>query len=426
MKKYYSKALDETCFEIEHKSGLRVLVFPKEGQKSSYAVIGTRYGSVNSGFYDENGELVKIPDGTAHFLEHKLFEGEKEGAFERYAKTGADANAYTSFDKTAYLFSATENFYESLGILLDLVSSPYLTEENVAKEQGIIGQEIEMYDDNPDWQAFFGAISAAYKTHPIKKDIAGTKETIAVLTPELLYKIYNHFYSAGNMTLCVAGKVNPEKVEKIVNERCRLKENVKLSPAPIKEEKGVSEKRIYKEMAVSKTLFGIAVKGDVNGLSKEEIYRRSAAVSLALDLVCGGMSRFYNDLYENNVMTDFAFESLASESYFNIVLTGVSDEPERVYKEFFESVEKLLKDGPDEMDFEAVKRNAYGKFVFTFDSTELIANGALQADFLGFDLFKAAEVLKETTADEVLKAAAWALSEENAVMAVITPEKKGK
>ena len=315
MKKFYSAALDETCYVIEHKSGLRILVFPKEGQKASYAVIGTRYGSQNTGFYDENGELVKIPDGTAHFLEHKLFEGEKEGAFERYAKTGANANAFTSFDKTAYLFSASQNFYESLDILLDFVSHPYFTDENVAKEQGIIGQEIEMYDDSPDWQTFFGSVSAAYNTCPVRIDIAGTRDTIATLTPELLYKIYNHFYSAGNMTLVVAGDVSPEKVMESVEKYARLKENVKTSPYMPKEKEGVAKKRTQKEMAVSKTQFGVTVKCDLSTLSKEKKLYLSQCLSVALTVVCGGMSRFYNELYESNLLSDFSYEFILSDGY---------------------------------------------------------------------------------------------------------------
>lgn len=420
-KENFSVLTDEEYYEAVTENGLKIIVFKKPQFNAGYAVIGTRYGSVNAGF-TENGVHYEIPDGTAHFLEHKLFEGEKEPAFERFAKTGANANAYTTFDKTAYLFSATEKFYDSLEILLDFVSHPYLTEENVKKEQGIIGQEIEMYDDDPNWQTFFRAIDSAYVTHPIKKDIAGTRETISVLTPELLYKIYYHFYSSNNMTLCVAGNVDPERVKEVAEKYFTLKKNECISPDPVTEEKGVSNKRVYKKLAVSKPLFGIAVKSEVEKLTLEERRKNDIAVAVALELIAGGISEFYNRLYSENVITDFSYEYMSSLSYGTVILTGVSSESERVYKEFFDSARKLTENGIPENDFETVKKNVYGKYLAGFDSVEDVANMALTAEFNGGNVFEPLEILKNLTADDVVLAIKFSLNEENASMAVIMPQ----
>ena len=206
MNRIESNFLGEHFNQFKHKSGLTVIFYPKKGYSKTYAVIATNYGSIDNTFIPfGQGETITVPGGIAHYLEHKLFEGEDKNAFERYAKTGANANAFTSFDTTAYLFSCTENFEESLEILLDFVYSPYFTKENVDKERGIIGQEIRMYDDNSDWQVFFGVLQAAYHNHPLKDDIAGTIDSIEKITPELLYSCYNNFYNPSEMEICLCG-----------------------------------------------------------------------------------------------------------------------------------------------------------------------------------------------------------------------------
>ena len=209
-----SERAGDSYYKIDHPSGLTVYVYPKEGYNSAYAIIGTKYGSVNTCFSLDGGEKITVPDGIAHYLEHKLFESEDGDAFARYAKTGASANAYTSFEKTCYLFSCTDKFDESFEILLDFVQSPYFTAETVAKEQGIIGQEIKMYDDSPDWRVMFNMLEKMYHHHPVKIDIAGTVESIAEITAEKLYQCYNTFYNLNNMALCVAGNVTVEQVLK--------------------------------------------------------------------------------------------------------------------------------------------------------------------------------------------------------------------
>ena len=202
MKTVDSAVFHEKYYEIDHKSGLKIFVMPKEHYSSAYAVIGTRYGSIDTKFKRSDREdFVTVPEGIAHFLEHKLFESEELDAFTRYAETGASANAYTSFDKTCYLFQCTDRFEDSLRILLDFVTHPYFTKETVEKEQGIIGQEITMYYDVPGWMSTFNLLKCLYKNHPVRIDIAGTVESISHITDKLLYDCYDTFYNLNNLSL---------------------------------------------------------------------------------------------------------------------------------------------------------------------------------------------------------------------------------
>ena len=198
---------------VKHPTGLDIYIWKMEDYSTSYALFGTKYGSINTKFRTKNEkDFITVPNGIAHYLEHKLFENEDCDVFSLYAKTGASANAYTSFDKTCYLFSCTDNVYESLEILLSFVQSPYFTEETVQKEQGIIGQEIRMYDDNAGWRVFFNMLQGMYHNHPVKIDIAGTVESIAQINADLLYQCYNTFYNLNNMVLSIAGNIDEDKI----------------------------------------------------------------------------------------------------------------------------------------------------------------------------------------------------------------------
>ena len=232
-----NEKLGETVYTAVHPSGLEIRVMPKKGYDSAYAVFGVKYGSIDTAVKNESGEFETIPEGTAHFLEHKLFESEELDAFERFAKTGASANAYTSFDKTCYLFSCSGNFKQNLDILLDFVRHPYFTQKTVEKEQGIIGQEIRMYRDVPDWRVLFNLLCAMYKNHPVRIDIAGTEESIAEISADLLYKCYENFYNLGNMALAVAGNVTVEEVIESADRLLTKDEEFSIDRKFIEEEK---------------------------------------------------------------------------------------------------------------------------------------------------------------------------------------------
>lgn len=213
-----NRSINEKFYTLHHESGLDIYVIPKK-HSTAFAVFGTRYGSADRTFKlaGENDWLT-VPDGVAHFLEHKMFENEDgTDAFSLYAPFGGNANAFTSFTTTVYLFSCTEHFDENLRVLLSFVTSPHFTEETVRKEQGIIGEEIKMYIDNPSWRVYFNLLRALYVHHPVRVDIAGTVESIAQITPEILYRCYNTFYNLHNMALCICGDVTPEQVKAVAD-----------------------------------------------------------------------------------------------------------------------------------------------------------------------------------------------------------------
>ncbi|MDE6666274.1 MAG: insulinase family protein, partial [Ruminococcus sp.] len=208
-----SSRTGDSCIHVKHKSGLDIYICEMEGFSGTEALFGTKYGSVNTMFkMRDDEEYTVVPEGIAHFLEHKLFENEDCDVFELYAKTGANGNAYTSFDRTCYLFSCSKNYQDSLKILLDFVQKPYFTKASVDKEQGIIGQEIQMTNDNPEWRVFFNMLRCMYHNHPVKIDIAGTIESIAQIDADLLYKCYHTFYNLNNMVISIAGNIKADEV----------------------------------------------------------------------------------------------------------------------------------------------------------------------------------------------------------------------
>ena len=210
MENYLYREFNRSVYRETLANGLRVELMPMAGFNKTYAIMTTDFGSVDNHFIPYQGdEAVRVPDGTAHFLEHKLFEKQDHDAFDLFGELGADANAFTSFTQTSYLFSTTSRLHENLDVLLDFVQEPYFTEQMVAKEQGIIGQEIQMYNDDPGWRLYLGMLGNLYPHDPMRIDIAGTVESIRQITPLTLMECYRTFYQPGNMTLLLVGKLEP-------------------------------------------------------------------------------------------------------------------------------------------------------------------------------------------------------------------------
>ncbi len=377
----YSSTLCEKYYYVKHKSGLDIYVFPKD-MASSYALFGTRYGSVDSRFKKAcDKDFIEVPDGIAHYLEHKMFENEDGvDTFSRFAALGAQANAYTSFNMTAYLFSSTEKFYESLEILLDYVTHPYFTKENVEKEQGIIAQEIRMGEDNPGRALTFGMLKSMYRYHNVRTEIAGTVESISKITPELLYSCYNTFYNLNNMALCVCGDATVDKVLEVADRILRESEPFDVISEAKEEPCEVVEERFSCDMQVSMPMFAIGVKDVDISSDPVERMKKNAAMSVISDMLFGKSSPFYNTMYDDGTVSgsvDLWAEHNKSFSF--ISLSGEANDPQEVYNRFLELVEKTKRDGLDRDDFIRCKRVMYAGMVKSFDSTEEIAN-----NFLGY------------------------------------------
>lgn len=417
-----SERLGESYFEIDHPSGLKILVYPKKNYAATYAVFGTRYGSIDTEFRLNGVEkFTCVPEGIAHFLEHKLFESEDLDAFERYAKTGASANAYTSFDKTCYLFSCTGKFQESLEILLDFVTHPYFTEKTVQKEQGIIGQEIQMCRDEAGWEALFSLLRAMYKTHPVRIDIAGTVESIAEITPELLYKCYETFYNFSNMVLCVAGNVTPDEVLSVADRLLKPQKPIRIERKFHREPREVAESYTEETLSVAFPIFSLGFKEAVE--TPERSLREILISDIILEAVAGKTSAFYSELLEAGLInTSFESEYFCGYGYAAWIFTGESPDGREVQKRITARIRALQETGISKADFERIRKKLYGRSIMQFNDIDGIANAMVSAYFCKEGLFDETEILQSLTLDEVNARLRTALQTDCASLSVIKPE----
>lgn len=420
-----SKLLGEKHYSFKHKSGLTVYVFPKE-MTTSYAVFATKYGAIDNKFkLSTDDSYTQVPDGIAHFLEHKLFECEGGvDAFELFAKTGANANAFTTNGLTAYLFSCTENFYESLEILLDFVTHPYFTEETVKKEQGIICQEIRMYDDHPGARLHKELMRALYTYNKMRIDVAGTVESIAEIDAELLYKCYKTFYNLNNMVLVACGDVDLDRVSDICDKMLSPAEDITIirDYEDENEPSEVNKKRSYCKLDVAKPILSIGIK-DVNiPKDPKERTKKAYATEILDEMLFSQSSDFYTELYEENLISpDLSNGCEMTERYaFNEIYTESRD-PEEVYSRFVEYIEKTKREGLDKEAFELSKRTVYASNIKAFDSTEEIGNNMIFNIFDGVDVLDIPEIINSITFEYVNEIFKEGFKEEYYAMCVVEP-----
>ena len=415
--KIVSERVREAYYKTVHSSGLTVIVYPKKGFNSTYASIGTKFGSIYSRFLC-NGKEISVPDGTAHYLEHKLFESEDGDAFSKYAKTGASANAYTSFDMTCYLFSCTDKFRESLEILIDLMQTPYFTEQTVAKEQGIISQEIKMYDDSPDWRVMMNLLKGLYHYHPINIDIAGTVETIAQITPEILYDCYNSYYNLHNMVLTVVGNADPEEVMSVVNEKIRPSDDVQTDIILPEEPYEVVRKRVEQTFPVNVPSFELGFKEHYTGGYVTN--RQQAATNILMNAFAAPGSELYRQLLDENLINStFGHQYLEGLGYRAMILSGESKNPDAAAEMINEAVRKLHKNGVSAEDFENSKKMVYGKMIAGFDYRSSLASELMNGEFTGRELFDSVEAVAAATLDDVNARLEEELDADNCCLSVV-------
>ncbi|MBQ8163761.1 MAG: insulinase family protein [Clostridia bacterium] len=420
-----NKMLGEKYYAFKHKTGLDVYVFPKK-MTTSYALFATRYGAIDNKFkLADDEKFTEVPDGIAHFLEHKMFECEGGvDAFELYAKTGASANAYTSNAMTAYLFSSTEKFYESLEILLDFVTHPYFTEQTVQKEQGIIGEEIRMYDDHPGARLEKGLLQAMYKYNKMRIDVAGTVESIAKIDAEILYKCYNTFYNLRNMVLVICGDVDYKEVEKTCDKILRNapKQEIIRAYDDEKEPREVFEKRAKCALSVSKPIFAIGIKDMDISSDPDKRMRKAYAMNILNDMLFSQSSEFYNELYDKNLIShdlSYSFEHTQRCSFNQ--LSSESQDPEKIYDFFVSYIKKIQKNGLDRETFELAKRTIYASCIKSFDSTEEIANNMVYNLFDGADILDTPDIINSIDFEYVSELLSSMFKEEYYAMSVVEP-----
>ncbi|MEG2233627.1 MAG: pitrilysin family protein [Oscillospiraceae bacterium] len=416
--------LDEQYHKITLDNGLTVLVYPMPQKEGVYALLGAKIGSTTRDFI-LGDKRVKVPSGIAHFLEHKLFENENEDAFELFAKTGANANAYTSYDKTCYLFSASINIEQSLRTLIRFVTAPHFTAETVDKEQGIIGQEIKMYDDNPDWALATMSLQSLYKKHPVRDDIAGSVESISEITPELLYTCYNAYYRPANMALSIAGNITAEQVLQICEEEYAgvgvPSETVET--LAIDEPCDIVSKYCEKQMQVCAPQFCLGFKEQPHGAEKRA--KRELACRIAMELIGGETSNLYRRMYDSGLVNDmFDASVLDAEDYLCIMFSGESEQPQKVVEEIYRELEEFKKNGIDEERFVECKRAFLGNYLCGYDSTETTATKMLYSHFKNASIYDTIDDIENISKEDIEQQIRSMFSKEQSSLSVIKPIKE--
>lgn len=425
MKEIHYEQINEKLYYEKLDNGLDVYILPKHGFSKSYATFTTKYGSIDNYFQIPGKEEVKVPDGIAHFLEHKMFEEEDGDVFNKFANYGASANAFTSFDRTAYLFSSTGHVKENLNTLLDFVQSPYFTHENVEKEKGIIGQEIKMYDDNADWRVYFGLIENMYHQHPVKIDIAGTVPSITQITKEMLYTCYETFYHPSNMLLFIVGAVDPNEMIKTVRENQAAKsyhpqEEIKrfFEDEPAQVAKAQSVRKM--SVAMPKVMFGY--KERTVGLAGDELLKRELTTQLVLDILLGQSSDLYQQLYDEGLINDTFGTDYSGESQYGFsVVGGDTPDPESLVKKVVEGLEVAKKNGISQDEFELNRKKRIGSFLRSLNSIEFIANSFTKYKFNQTDLFHIVPILEKITLDDVNQRLADHIHQEQLSVSIVKP-----
>lgn len=391
-----------------HESGLKVYIIPKKDYTQNYAIFGTHYGSVDSKFVvPGEKEMTDVPDGIAHYLEHKMFDQpDGSNVFDKFSKYGANANAFTSFNMTAYLFTATSNMKENLETLMDYVQSPHFTEESVQKEQGIIGQEIRMYDDNGDWKVFFNLLNCLYKEHPVKTEIAGTVESISHINADYLYKCYNTFYNLSNMTIVVAGDVEPHSIANIISNSVKKNEpfNEEIKRIYPTEPTEIASEYFEQSLSVSTPLFMIGFKDTDTGYDGDKLLKKNIEIEILLRLLFGKSSPLYKSLYEEGLInSNFYFEYTMQPDYAYSSIGGESKNPKLVYEKILAEIERIREVGISEEDFERTKKVLWGHYIYSLNDIEDYPTELLRGSFMGIDYFNYDKVYKTVTFEDVKK-----------------------
>ncbi|QHS22310.1 insulinase family protein [Virgibacillus sp. MSP4-1] len=419
--------IQETLYFDTLDNGLDVYLLPRDEMEKTFGIFSTKYGSVDRTFTPLNkDEYVTVPDGIAHFLEHKMFEKEDGDVFQQFTKQGASANAFTSFTRTAYLFTSTENVNENVETLLDFVQEPYFTEETVEKEKGIIAQEIKMYDDQPDWRLFFGTIGSMYESHPVKIDIAGTVDSIQEITKDDLYTCYETFYHPSNMILFVTGKFDPEDMMRKIKENQGRKsfhpaDEIKRSFPEEPVEVAKKEKEIYMPVSVSKCLVGI--KEDPSQLTKDKLPKLKLVTQMVYDFLFSKSGPYYEELYNENLIEDgFDYEVHIEENFAFSFVGGNTQKPKELSAKLKEMLLKIKNEQWSDEVFARMKRKQTGDLLKTLNSLEGTANQFIDYHQLGLNYFDLYETLNDMTKEEFEQILQDWISEERISTCYILPE----
>jgi predicted Zn-dependent peptidase len=416
--------IGEQLYRYEHSSGLKAFVIPKKGYSKKFATFATHYGSIDNQFIIPGDEApTSVPDGIAHFLEHKLFEQKDGSVMDKFAILGSNPNAYTGFNQTVYLFSCTDRFDENFKLLLNYVQNPYITEESVEKEKGIIGQEIMMYQDNPGWRVFFNLLGAYYSELPVRIDIAGTIDSIAKINADTLMKCYNTFYHPSNMIILVVGEVEPSSVFHMVESMIEKKEaRAEIRRIYPKEPDRLNKSYVEQYLAVSSPIFQMGYRDNKVDSDGVERLMHETAVKVLLEMLAGRSSPFYEQLYSEGLLNSSFGTDFSIEKYYAFsAMGGESKDPMKVMDRFCQMVEDARKHGLDKEAYDRLIRSMLGKYMRKFNSVESISHTFISVYFKEANMFDYLNVYDKISFEYINEIFERHFRRDNLAMSVIKP-----
>lgn len=409
MNKQYYELIDETVYESQMDNGLKLFIIPKKGFQKTFVTYTTQFGSLDHKFKPlGNNEFVTVPDGVAHFLEHKLFEKEEGDLFTEFAEDNAQVNAFTSFDRTSYLFSATSNVEKNILRLMNMVETPYFTEATVEKEKGIIAEEIKMYQEQPGYKLMFNTLRAMYSDHPVRVDIAGSVESIYNITKDDLYLCYKTFYHPSNMVMFVVGDVDPEKINNLVSEheaKRELSDQPEIVRDPLVEPNEVQQETILEEMNIQIPRLMLGFKNIPPEGSKEMFMKRDLEMTFFFEMVLGEETDFYQKLLNDDLIDDtFGYQFVMEPTYSFSLITSSTPDPSQLKQLLLDELKSKVGKLEDEEAFELLKKQFIGEFISSLNSPEYIANQYTKLYFEGVSLFNMLDIVDSITLESINEA----------------------
>ncbi|WP_432724396.1 EF-P 5-aminopentanol modification-associated protein YfmH [Staphylococcus equorum] len=407
MNEKYYKQIDEKVYEAELNNGLKLFIIPKKGFQKTFVTYTTQFGSLDNKFKPHGSDTyVTVPDGVAHFLEHKLFENEEEDLFTAFAEDNAQVNAFTSFDRTSYLFSATGNVDRNIKRLLTMVETPYFTKETVDKEKGIIEEEIKMYQEQPGYKLMFNTLKAMYETHPIRVDIAGSVESIYEITKDDLYLCYETFYHPSNMVLFVVGDVDAEHIYEVIAEHENKRDKVnqpQIVRDALNEKREVNEFNVTESMKLQSPRLMLGFKNETLKNEPNEVYvKRDLEMTLFYEMVFGEETDFYQTLLNQDLIDEtFGYQFVLEPTYSFSVITSATQYPDKLKALLLEELENTQGKLSDTEAFNLLKKQFIGEFISGLNSPEYIANQYTKLYFEGVSLFDLLDIVESITLDSV-------------------------
>lgn len=416
--------LSERVFAHTAANGLAIRIVPRPGFSRKMAYFVTDFGSIHTDF-ELDGQIIHAPAGIAHFLEHKMFELPGRDVSAEFAALGANVNAFTSYDMTAYHFSCSDHFMESLKLLLEFVSVPYFPSESVQREMGIIDQEIGMNEDAPETRIFEDLMQCMYQNHPIRVPILGSRESLREITPELLYACHRAFYTPGNMILCIVGDVDPEQVVALTEQVLGTeKKTVGRKLRPWDEKMQVLVPECTGAMEVAMPTFQMAFKAEPASSGEAAIYREIVG-DLAAEALFGESSSLYLQLYEDGLIdSSFGGGYETVDGCAMLTCGGDSYDASAIREAILSRAVRLVETGIPEGDFLRMKRSAIGRRIRDLDSFDSTCFRICAYHFSKFAYFDFPAVYGRVRQEDVLEFLQRVVVSERCALAVINPKEE--